>query len=124
MRIRHDISLLLCLCMGQTFAATPIQLQHATSSAPHISISNIAGTVNVTAWDRDVVEVTGMLGDGAKPLRITGSNTDLAIKVEAQDGSGWFDWSGDRRMGSTPARIACATRRSAVRQHRQRFAAD
>jgi hypothetical protein len=103
MRIRHDIPLLLCLClcMGQTFAATPIQLQHATSSAPHISIGNIAGTVNVTAWDRNVVEVTGMLGDGAKPLRITGSNTDLAIKVEAQDGSGWFNWSGDRRMGST-----------------------
>ena len=102
MRIRHGIPLLLCLGMGQAFAATPIELQHATSSAPHISIGNIAGAVNVTAWDRNVVQVSGTLGDGAKPLRITGSNTDLAIKVEAQGGgAGWFNWGGDRRMDPT-----------------------
>ncbi|HUH31177.1 MAG TPA: DUF4097 family beta strand repeat-containing protein [Rhodanobacter sp.] len=101
MDIRHCLPLLLCLCLGQAFAATPIDLQHATGPAPHISISNVAGTVNVVAWDRNVVQVSGTLGDGAKPLRITGSATDLAIKVETQSGSGWFNWGGDRRMGAT-----------------------
>ncbi len=101
MHIRHGVPLLWCLCIGQAFAATPIQLQHEASSAPHISISNIAGTVSVIAWDRDVVQVSGTLGDGAKPLRITGSNTDLTVKVEAEGGSGWFNWGSERRMGPT-----------------------
>ncbi len=105
MHVRHGIPLLLCLCMGQAFAATPIQLHHATSSAPHISISNIAGTVNVVGWDRDLVEVTGMLGAGSEPLHITGSNTDLAIKVAAQGSSGWFNWGGDRRMAPTQLEV-------------------
>ncbi len=101
MRIRHGVPLALSLCIGQAFAATPIQLQHATGPTPHVNISNVAGSVTVIAWDRHAVQVSGTLGDGAKPLRITGSNANLVIKVEAQSGAGWFNWGGDRRMGPT-----------------------
>ena len=101
MPLRHGFPLALYLCIGQAFAATPIQLQHDTGPAPHISISNVAGAVNVIAWDRNALRVSGTLGEGAKPLRITGSNADLAIKVQAQSGSSWFNWGGDRRMGPT-----------------------
>jgi DUF4097 and DUF4098 domain-containing protein YvlB len=55
----------------------------------------------VTAWDRNEVQVSGRLGDGAKPLAITGSNGDLEIKVEPQGGSGWFNWGGDSKMAPT-----------------------
>ncbi len=90
--------LLLCLIIGQALAGTPTQLRHDASPTARISIGNIAGTVTVLAWDRNEVQVTGQLGDGAKPLAITGGNGDLAIKVEAQGGSGWLNWGGDRKM--------------------------
>jgi hypothetical protein len=93
--------LLLCFCMGQALAGTPLSLDHAASANAHISISNVAGSVTVTAWDRNQVQVGGELGDGTKPLEITGGNSDLTIKVEPQGGSGWFNWSGDNRMGET-----------------------
>lgn len=93
MTTRCCFALLLCLGTGQALAATPIQLQHAADPTAHITISNVAGSVNVSAWDRDQVQVGGTLGDGAKPLMITGNNAELAIKVESQGG----------RAGSTSA---------------------
>lgn len=94
--------LLLCLCVGQVMAGTPINLQHAATPNARISISNIAGEVRITAWDRPTVQVEGQLGDGAKPLTIIGSDDKLAIDVQPQGkGRGWLNWSGDSRMGPT-----------------------
>jgi hypothetical protein len=101
MKTARYLPLLLCLCISQALANTPIQLRHDATAKAKISISNVAGTVNVIAWDRSEVQVTGSLGDGTKPLAITGSNDHLEIKVEPQGGSHWFNWGGDSRMGST-----------------------
>lgn len=101
MKIARYTPLLLCLCIGQALADTPINLQHAATPTARISISNVAGEVRVSAWDRASVQVGGQLGDGAKPLAITGSDSDLAIKVEPKGGSGWFNWGSDNRMGPT-----------------------
>ena len=98
MKAVHCLPLLLCLGIGQALADTPIHLQHDASATAHISISNVKGSVTVVGWDRPAVEVAGQLGEGAKPLAITGSNADLAIKVEPQGGSGWFNWHGDNAM--------------------------
>ena len=101
MKTARYLPLLLCFCIGQALADTPIRLSHEATTTARVSISNIAGSVNVIAWDRPEVQVSGQLGDGAKPLAITGSNSDLKIKVESQGGSGWFNWGGDSKMGST-----------------------
>jgi len=101
MKTARYLPLLLCFCISQALADTPIQLRHDATPTARVSISNIAGTVNVTAWDRNEVQVSGRLGDGAKPLAITGSNGDLEIKVEPQGGSGWFNWGGDSKMAPT-----------------------
>ena len=101
MKTVRYLPLLLCFCISQALADTPIQLRHDATPTARVSISNIAGTVNVTAWDRNEVQVSGRLGDGAKPLAITGSNGDLEIKVEPQGGSGWFNWGGDSKMAPT-----------------------
>ncbi|MDE2306998.1 MAG: DUF4097 family beta strand repeat protein [Xanthomonadaceae bacterium] len=98
MRALHCLPLLLGLGLGQALAGTPIQLRHDAAAAAHISISNVEGRVTVIGWDRPEVEVAGQLGEGAKPLAITGSDADLAIKVEPQGGSGWFNWHGDNAM--------------------------
>lgn len=101
MKSARHVPLLLCFCIGHAVAGTPIQLQHAASPTAHVQISNIAGSVNVIGWDRNEVQVGGELGDGARPLAITGSNDKLTIKVEAQSGSGWFNWGGDSKMAPT-----------------------
>ncbi len=95
--------LLLCLCIGQALADTPIHLRHDASPTARISVSNVAGTVTVTGWDRNEVQVGGELGDGTKPLAITGSNGDLSIKIESEGGSGWLNWSHDSKM--SPSRL-------------------
>ncbi len=101
MKTIRYLPLLLCFCIGQALADTPIQLRHDATPNARISISNIAGTVNVIAWDRNEVQVGGRLGDGAKPLEITGSNGDLEIKVEPQGGAGRFNWGGNSKMAPT-----------------------
>ena len=105
MKTAHCLPLLLCLCIGDALAGTPIQLQHAASAGARISIGNVAGSVTVTAWDRNEVQVGGELGEGAKPLKITGDNDDLAIKVEPRGGSGWFNFGGDSRMAPTTLQV-------------------
>lgn len=101
MKIARYLPLLLCCCVQQALADTPIQLRHDATAAAHISITNIAGSVNVIGWDRNEVQVTGRLGDGTKPLAITGSNGSLEIKVEPRGGTGLFNWGGDSRMAPT-----------------------
>lgn len=101
MKTARYLPLLLCLCIGQALADSPIQLQHDATPTAKVHISNISGSVSVVAWDRNEVLVTGKLGEGAKPLVIQGNKDDLTIKVEPKSGSGWFNWGGDSRMGST-----------------------
>ena len=102
MKTARYLPLLLCLCIGQALADTPINLHHDASATARVSISNVAGTVNVIAWDRNEVQVSGRLGEGAKPLAITGSKDRLEIKVEPKGSSGgWFNWGGDNNMSAT-----------------------
>jgi hypothetical protein len=101
MKTTRYLPLLLCLCIGQALADTPIQLRHDATPTARVNISNVAGTVNVIAWNRNEVQVSGQLGNGSKPLTIAGSNGDMTIKVEPQGGSGWFNWKGDNNMAPT-----------------------
>ncbi|WP_430391346.1 DUF4097 family beta strand repeat-containing protein [Dyella sp. 20L07] len=102
MKTTRIIPLLLSLSIGQALADTPINVSHDATPNVHVSISNVKGAVTVTAWDRNQVQVGGRLGDGAKPLAIEGSNSNMSIKVESQNGkSGWFNWNNENAMGST-----------------------
>jgi len=105
MKSARLLPLLLCLCIGQALADTPIQLSHEASPNARISIGNVAGSVNVIAWNRNEVQVSGRLGDGSKPLAITGNRDRLEIKVEAQGGSGWFNWGSDSKMEPTSLEV-------------------
>lgn len=101
MKTARVIPLLLSLSIGQALADTPINLSHDALPNARVSISNVKGAVTVSAWDRNQVQVTGRLGDGAKPLAIEGSNSSLSIKVEPQGKSGLFSWGSDSSMGAT-----------------------
>ncbi|WP_266158553.1 DUF4097 family beta strand repeat-containing protein [Dyella silvatica] len=94
--------LLLCLSIGSALADTPISLSHDATPNVRVNITNIKGTVTITAWDRNQVQVSGRLGDGAKQLAINGSNSNMDIRIEPQGSkSGWFNWNSDTAMASS-----------------------
>ncbi|HNP37853.1 MAG TPA: DUF4097 family beta strand repeat-containing protein [Woeseiaceae bacterium] len=52
-----------------------------------ISVSNLAGSVEVRAWDRNEVNVSGELGDDVEKLVFERDGRDIIIKVKAPDSS-------------------------------------
>lgn len=96
------LPLALALVVGQAVAGTEqIDQSRDVAGDATIRIDNVKGEVNVHAWDRDQVHVTGTLGSGARALRIDGDRNDLRIKVEGPERSGWFSWGNDAQMGPT-----------------------
>lgn len=99
MKTIRYIPLLLCLSIGQALADTPVNLSRDAAPNAHIEVTNVKGALTITAWDRNQVQVTGRLGEGAKPLAIEGSDNNLSIQVEPKGGkAGWFNWSSDTSM--------------------------
>lgn len=62
-------------------AGTPINKRTAADPAGTVEISNIAGTVTVSGWSRNEVEITGELGDGVERLDFTKGDKITRIKV-------------------------------------------
>ena len=62
-------------------AGTPINKSAAADPTGSVEVSNVSGTVTVTAWDRNEVEVTGELGDGTERLDFTTQDKVTRIKV-------------------------------------------
>jgi DUF4097 and DUF4098 domain-containing protein YvlB len=103
MKTLYLTPLLLALSIGQAYASTPINLSKDIRPTAKISIDNTKGEVTVTAWDKNQVQVTGTLGDGAKPLELDGDGNNIDIRVETGSGkNGWFgSWGNDTRMQPT-----------------------
>ena len=100
---RHSLNLLIALALigGDAFAETPINESRAVNADARIDVSNIKGTVTVSAWNKNEVAIGGTLGDGAKGLAVEGDAGHLTIKVQPPDKQGWFSWGADTRMGDT-----------------------
>jgi len=56
----------------------------------------------VTAWDKNQIQVSGTLGDGARPLEIEGSDGNVEIHVDSDSKEhSMFSWGSDTRMQPT-----------------------
>jgi DUF4097 and DUF4098 domain-containing protein YvlB len=75
------VALLLVASPGLAAAGSPINKRTAADPAGTVEISNVAGSVTVTGWDRPEVEVTGELGDGTERLDFTKASRLTRIKV-------------------------------------------
>jgi DUF4097 and DUF4098 domain-containing protein YvlB len=103
--MKYALALPLLLCTGAALADTPLDLSHPATPTARVSISNVKGEVTVIGWDRNLVQVGGSLGSGARPLEIDGSDSDMQIKVEAHGGSGWFNWNSDTSMAPSTLEV-------------------
>ena len=47
-----------------------------------VTVDNVAGLINVEAWNKNELELTGQLGEDVEKLEITGSESSLKIEVK------------------------------------------
>jgi DUF4097 and DUF4098 domain-containing protein YvlB len=79
---------ILTFALAAAFAAAPgftaeRDFEKRVQADPNgtVEISNVAGAVNVTGWDRAEVEVTGHLGEDVERVDVTTAGTRITIKV-------------------------------------------
>lgn len=92
------VPMLLLAFSAAALAGTPINESRDADAKARIDISNVKGSVSVSAWDQNRVEITGTLGKGSKGLRIDGSDSRIDIEVEKPESSGWFNWGSNSNM--------------------------
>lgn len=83
-------TLLACLLMLPAFADEEIDRSLDAASDGHVDVSNIAGSVTVTGWSRNTVEVTGTLGRNVEELVFerNGDRIEIKVKVPKRGGRG------------------------------------
>lgn len=78
---RKWVAFALLAATPAVLAGTPINERKPADAAGHVEISNTAGSVVVTGWPRNEVEVTGTLGDGVERLEFAQSGQLTRVKV-------------------------------------------
>ena len=87
MLIRSTLALA-CLAALPALAGTPIDQARPLDPRGRIEIENLKGRVEVRAWDRQEVKVTGTLGDGVEKFSMDGDRRNLRIEVKYPSRSG------------------------------------
>lgn len=87
-------------------AATPIDQTRPLDARGRIDIENIKGRIQVRAWDRNEVKITGTLGDGVEKLVVEGDAQQLEVKVQYPRNSGW----GGNKSGPTDLQLMVPVR--------------
>ncbi|MDQ3229883.1 MAG: hypothetical protein M3Q13_09170, partial [Pseudomonadota bacterium] len=62
-------------------AATPIKQTRAMNSDGHIEIENLKGRIQVRAWDKRQVHISGSLGKGVEQFIVEGDADNLTVHV-------------------------------------------
>jgi len=80
---------LACLSLiGATAFAENVDRRLDAASDGLVSISNIAGSVEVTGWSRNEVEVSGDIGKGVEELIFERDGNEIEITVKVPEGGG------------------------------------
>ncbi|MDB6164432.1 MAG: hypothetical protein JWL98_1864 [Xanthomonadaceae bacterium] len=75
-------------------AATPIDQTRPLDARGRIQVDNLKGRIQVRAWDRNEVHITGSLGEGVERLVVEGGGDHLVVRVQYPKNFG--AWRGDR----------------------------
>lgn len=80
--LKASILALACIAAFPAFAATPIDQSRPLDPRGRVEIDNLKGRVEVRAWDRPEVKITGSLGDGVEKFSVEGDERSLRIEVK------------------------------------------
>jgi len=64
------------------FGGESVHETREVSPDAHISIDNLAGSVEIEAWDRNEVEIRGELGDSVEEFEVSESSNGLRVRVQ------------------------------------------
>lgn len=85
------------LCTA-ALAQEAIDERHTVEGPVDLSIENTTGNVTVRGWDRNEVEITGMLGKNVERMEVVADDNDFSIRVILPQGR-------RTRVGSTELQI-------------------
>jgi len=63
------------------FAGTPIDKTVAATANGHVRVSSVAGSIKVTAWNRNEIHIGGTLSRDAERLAVEKTGTGVSIQV-------------------------------------------
>lgn len=75
------LATILVLLAMPAMAQTEINETRPLDDSAILSVSNISGSVKVTGWNRNEIQITGTLGKGTEELRISGDFSRMNIEV-------------------------------------------
>lgn len=80
----HVLTLVLLagIASAPLFAATPIDQTRPLDPRGRVEIDNLKGRIQVRAWDRNEVHITGTLGEGVEKLVVEGDPGHLVVRVQ------------------------------------------
>lgn len=87
------LATLLAVMPAVTLADTDINESAQVHPEGEVEVSNVSGSVVVTGWDEDRVEVTGELGRGVDRLEFRTEGKHTLIKVQNPDRGGHYGGS-------------------------------
>lgn len=93
-----------CALAAPAFAGEPINAHTAIAPDGKLDVKNVRGTVHVSAWDRNEIEVTGSIGEGSK-FFLDGGGAAVNVRVESNADKGWFNWGGNGPREDTTLEI-------------------
>lgn len=80
--LKASILALACVAAFPALAATPIDQTRPLDPRGRVEIDNLKGRVEVRAWDRPEVKITGSLGAGVEKFSVEGDRGALHIEVK------------------------------------------
>jgi len=82
-RYSNHVALLVACALPFTASAGSASIERKVAADPNgeVTVSNVAGTIDVRGWDRNEVQVTGHLGEGVERLDVDTSGERTVIKV-------------------------------------------
>lgn len=83
-RVAKNAFFLLAMLMaiGTAWAAQPVSESLPLAPGGEVDVEVLSGTVTIEAWNQNLVEVTGTLGDGVEGLDFEGDEDGVYIEVE------------------------------------------
>lgn len=82
---RHSqifLACFVCVSAAPALAATPIDQTRPLDPNGQVEIDNLKGRIQVRAWNRNEVRVTGSLGAGVEKLVVEGDGRHLLVKAQ------------------------------------------
>jgi Putative adhesin len=100
-----SLSMLLLPCL-LVYAGTEIREQRAADPQGSVEIVDLAGSIEVSGWDRPQVEVTGTTGDSDGRVDVTTTGSRTIIHVGTRYVRGWGGGDDTRLVIHVPAKSA------------------